>query len=57
LTLKSRLLGQDQAAIALIVSGETSDMRPIRPSIDRFLAAMGPPEKVAQALLKQARGR
>jgi exosortase A len=56
LTLKSRLLGQDQAAIALMVSGETSDLRPIRPSIDRFLTAMGQPEQVAKSLLKQAKG-
>lgn len=55
-TLKSRLLGRDQAAVAILVSAEDKRNRPARPAIEAFLGAMGSPESVAGALVRTARG-
>jgi exosortase A len=55
-TLRSRLFGGDQAAVAIMVAADEIGGRPARPVIDAFLAAMGPPEMVAKALIAQARG-
>ncbi len=55
-TLKTRIFGQDQAAVAIIVSGEgTKTYRP-RPAIDAFLKALGPTKPLADRLIKAARG-
>jgi exosortase A len=56
-TLKTRLMGGDQAAVAFVVSAEERPGRPARAAIDRFIAAMAPPEKIARALVATARGR
>jgi exosortase A len=56
-TLKARLLAKDQAAVAILVSSEIDERNPPRAAIDGFIAAMGPPETLAQRLVKQARGR
>ncbi len=53
-TLKARALGGDQAAVAILVSVEGAKMRP---AIDAFIAAMGPPEAMAARFVAQARGR
>ncbi len=56
-TLKARLLAKDQAAVAILVSSEIDERSPPRPVIDAFVAAMGPPQSLAQRLTTQARGR
>jgi exosortase A len=56
-TLKSRLLGQDQSAVALLISAQDRREAPSRPQIDAFLAAMGKPERLAQAFVATARGQ
>lgn len=56
-TLKSRLIGGDQSAVALLVSAQDRRDSPARPQIDTFLAALGPPEALATKLVTQARGR
>lgn len=53
-TLKTRALGGDQAAVAILVSAESGSARPV---IDAFIAAMGPPERLAARFVAQARGR
>ena len=55
-TLKSRLIGRDQSAVALLVSAEDRRDAPSRPQIEAFIAAMGPPERLAQSLVTTARG-
>jgi exosortase A len=55
-TLKARLLGGNQAAAAILVSAEDRPGKPARPTLDRFVAAMGPPGSLADALMIQARG-
>ena len=55
-TLKSRLLGGDQAAVALLVSAEDNASRPSRPAIDAFLRNLGPVEIIAAEVVKAARG-
>jgi exosortase A len=55
-TLQTRMLGQDQAAVAVLVSGEeTKTYRP-RPAIDAFLKALGPIKPLADKLVQTARG-
>ena len=56
-TLKSRLLGRDQAAVAVLVSAQGRQTRPARPQINAFLTAMEPPERLAQNLVTTARGQ
>ena len=55
-TLKARLLGRDQSAVAVLVSAQGRQTRPARPQINAFIAAMGPPERLAQSLVTTARG-
>jgi exosortase A len=56
-TLKSRLLGADQSAAALLVSAQERRESAARPQIDAFLAAMGSPEQRAQSFVTTARGQ
>lgn len=56
-TLRNRLLGGDQSAVAIMVAADEVDGRPARPAIDAFLAAMGPPQALARSLVATARGR
>jgi exosortase A len=56
-TLKSRLIGGDQAAVAVLVSAEDRRDAPARPQINGFLAAMGAPERLAERLILVARGQ
>lgn len=46
-TLKAKLLGGRQRAVAVLVSAEKSDALPTRAAIKRFVAAIGPVERVA----------
>ena len=55
-TLKARLIGRDQSAVALLISAQDRRDTPSRPKINAFLAAMGPPERLAQSLVTTARG-
>lgn len=45
--LQARLLNGNQQAVAIIVSAEENDGRPVRPSIDAFISAIGSIDKVA----------
>jgi exosortase A len=56
-TLKTRLFGGDQAGVAILVSAEDLPNRPARATIEKFMAAMGPPEHIAEALIASARRR
>lgn len=56
-TLKSRLLGGSQIAAAVLVSAEERQGRSARPAIDRFLADLGPVDRLADGLAAGARGR
>jgi exosortase A len=56
-TLKSRLIGGDQAAVAVLVSAEERGDHPARPAIDRFLGQLGPIDHFATGLVAQARGK
>ncbi len=56
-TLKSRLMGHDQAAAAVLISGIDQRTAPSRPVLERFLGALGPPHKVANTLIATARGQ
>lgn len=56
-TLKSRLIGRDQSAVALLVSAQDRRDSAARPQIDAFLAALGPPQQLAQSILSSARGQ
>jgi exosortase A len=55
-TLKSRLLGGDQAAVALLVSAQDRREAPARRQIDAFLTAIGQPDQLAQNFVTKARG-
>ena len=55
-TLQTRLLGQDQAAVAVLVSGEETKTYQPRPAIDAFLKALGPIRPLADKLVQNARG-
>lgn len=48
-TLKAKLLGGRQRAVAVMVSAEKGTALPTRAAIKRFLAAIGPVERVADA--------
>lgn len=48
-TLKAKLLGGRQRAVAVMVSAEKGAQLPTRAAIKRFLAAIGPVERVADA--------
>jgi exosortase A len=54
-TLKSRLIGGDQAAVAVLVSAQDRRDAPARPQINGFLAAMGAPERLTERLIMTAR--
>jgi exosortase A len=56
-TLKSRLIGGDQSAVALLVSAQDRRDSPARPQINAFLAALGQPERLAASLVTTARGQ
>jgi exosortase A len=56
-TLKSRLMAHDQAAVAILVSGIDQRTAPSRPVLEKFLSALGSPEKLANRLIASARGR
>jgi EpsI family protein len=49
-TLKAKLLGGNQAAVAVLVSAEQADDAPARASIQAFLAALGPVETLADRM-------
>lgn len=49
-TLKARLLGGPQRAVAVLVSAERDDALPTRAAIKRFIAALGPVERVADKI-------
>lgn len=46
-TLKAKLLGGRQRAVAVLVSAEKGEALPTRAAMKRFVAAMGPVERVA----------
>lgn len=46
-TLKAKLLGGRQRAVAVLVSAEKDEALPTRAAIKRFVAALGPVERVA----------
>ncbi len=52
-TLRARLLGGDQGAAVVIVSGEGGK----RTAIDAFLKSLGPVDQRAQAMLAKSRGQ
>jgi exosortase A len=56
-TLKRRLVGGDQAAVAILVSAEDRKEAPARPMIEAFLRALGPVEVLADRKVAEARGR
>jgi exosortase A len=55
-TLKSRLTGRDQAAVAVFVSAEDSKSAPSRPLIESFLKGLGPIDILAKRTVADARG-
>jgi exosortase A len=55
-TLKARMLGADQAAVAVLVSGEETKTYQPRPAIDAFLRALGPIKPFADKMVQSARG-
>jgi EpsI family protein len=48
-TLQAKLLGGRQRAVAVMVSAEKGDALPTRAAIKRFLAALGPVDRLADA--------
>lgn len=56
-TLKTRLLGWNQVAVAVLVSAENSGSRPSRPAIDAFLRDLGPVSALADRTILIAEGR
>jgi exosortase A len=54
-TLKSRLIGKDQASVAILVSAEDGKLTKSRPAIDAFLSDLGPVEVLASQLVSQSR--
>ncbi len=55
-TLKTRMLGGDQAAVAVLVSAEDLKDTPSRPAIDAFLRNLGPVDALARRSVAEARG-
>ncbi|RJF91420.1 exosortase A [Sphingomonas cavernae] len=55
-TLKSRLIGGDQAGVAVLVSAEEGVARSARPAIDAFLTSLGPVDRFADDIAASARG-
>lgn len=55
-TLKTKLLGGSQVAVAILVSAENSRTGPSRPAIDAFLHDLGPVEALADRLALDAAG-
>tara|TARA_R110000782_G_scaffold78276_2_gene154940 strand:+ start:92003 stop:93544 length:1542 start_codon:yes stop_codon:yes gene_type:complete len=51
-TMKARLLGQDQRAIAILISAEKKDGAPANAAIEAFLHDLGSLDKVADASLR-----
>lgn len=51
-TMKARLLGGDQRAVAILISAEDSEAAPADVAIEAFLAALGNPEDLADAALR-----
>ena len=56
-TLKVRILGGDQAAVAVLIAGEDSKAAPARPVIEAFLHDFGTPATFTAKLIREARGR
>ncbi len=56
-TLKTRLLGGSQVAAAVLISAEEPRGRSVRPAIDRFLADLGPVDRLIDGLAAGARDR
>jgi exosortase A len=56
-TLKTRLFGGSQIAAAVLVSAEERRSGSARPAIDRFLADLGPVDRLTDRLAAGARGR
>lgn len=56
-TLKSKLLGGNQAAVAVLVSAENSRGKPSRPGIEAFLRDIGSVDNLADRSVKTAEGR
>ena len=56
-TLKSKLLGGNQTAVAVLVSAESSRNKPSRPTIDAFLRDLGAVDVLADNTVKMAEGR
>jgi exosortase A len=55
-TLQTRMLGQDQAAVAVLVSSEETKAHRSRFAIDAFLKDLGPIKPLADRLVRTARG-
>lgn len=55
-TLRRRLFGGDQAAVAVLVSAEQDRAKPTRAAIDRFLLSLGPVDWFADDIAASARG-
>lgn len=55
-TLKSRLLGGDQSAVAILVSAENPDGETARPAIEAFIKDLGPVDQLATSTVRAARG-
>ena len=49
-TLKARLLGGNQQAVAVLVSAERIDKAQPRPTIDAFVKSLGPIDKMADRM-------
>ena len=49
-TLKARLLGGNQQAVAVLVSAERIDKAQPRPAIDAFVKSLGPIDKMADRM-------
>jgi exosortase A len=56
-TLKAKLLGRSQVAVAILVSAENSRDRPSRPAIDAFLHDLGPVGPLADKAALHAAGQ
>jgi exosortase A len=56
-TLKERLTGGDQSAVAILVSAENSRSEPSRPIIDAFLHNLENVDTLAERTITAARGR
>lgn len=56
-TLKTRLLGGQQTASAVLISAEEADGHSARPAIDAFLKDLGPVDRLVDTLAARAAGR